>query len=204
MSQYLSTTIPYVNGAPHIGHALEFVLADVMKRYYGDIYFQSGADENSLKNVLAAEAAGVRTEKYVEARSNEFQRLTQTPGPRANRHYSYELRSASSTVCRANLECVLAERRHLRGRVRGRHCVGCEQFYTESELQDGRCPEHQVEPEVVSEKNYFFRLTRYREKLAELISSREINIEPRSKRNEVLAFLRDLEGNRRNECVHKR
>ena len=192
MSQYLSTTIPYVNGAPHIGHALEFVLADVMKRYYGDVYFQSGADENSLKNVLAAEAAGVRTEKYVEARSNEFQRLTRTLGLELTDF----IRTSSDPRHRPFVERIwnacLRSGDIYEAEYKGLYCVGCEQFYTESELEDGRCPEHQVEPEVVSEKNYFFRLTRYREKLAELISSREINIEPRSKRNEVLAFLRDL------------
>ena len=73
MTQFISTTIPYVNGAPHIGHAQEFVLADALRRYYGDVHFQSGADENSLKNVLAAEAAGLDTAAYVAARADEFE-----------------------------------------------------------------------------------------------------------------------------------
>ena len=80
MSHFISTTIPYVNGAPHIGHAQEFVLADALRRYCGDVYFQSGADENSLKNVLAAEAAGVDTATYVAARSDDFEHLTKALG----------------------------------------------------------------------------------------------------------------------------
>lgn len=192
MSQFISTTIPYVNGAPHIGHAQEFVLADALRRYHHDVYFQSGADENSLKNVLAAEAAGVRTEDYVEARSTDFERLTKTLGLELTDF----IRTSSDPrhqpvveqiwkACEQNGDIYQSE-------YKGLYCVGCEQFYPPSELDDGKCPEHYVEPEVVSEKNYFFRLTRYRDDLIELISTRVINIEPQSKRNEVLAFLRNL------------
>ncbi len=192
MSQFLSTTIPYVNGAPHIGHAQEFVLADVLRRYREDVYFQSGADENSLKNVLAAEAAGVRTDEYVAARSDEFERLTGMLGLDLTDFIRTSADPRHRPVVERIWQACEARGDIYRAEYRGLYCVGCEHFYTPSELQDGKCPEHRVPPEVVSEKNYFFRLTRYRNALIELISDRKINIEPQSKRNEVLASLRDL------------
>jgi methionyl-tRNA synthetase len=192
MSKYLSTTIPYVNGAPHIGHAQEFVLADAMRRHLTDVYFQSGADENSLKNVLAAEAAGIPTEECVAARSDDFENLTKTLGLELTDF----IRTSSDLRHRPVVESIwkaCVQRGDIyKSEYKGLYCVGCEQFYTANELDDGRCPEHIIAPEIVSEENYFFRLVRYREQLIELISSRQINIEPRGKRNEVLAYLRDL------------
>ena len=76
MTHFISTAIPYVNGAPHVGHALEFVLADALRRCDGDTYFLSGADENSLKNVLAAQSAGADTAAYVAARSFGYMPMT--------------------------------------------------------------------------------------------------------------------------------
>ncbi|HTO56523.1 MAG TPA: methionine--tRNA ligase [Pseudomonadales bacterium] len=192
MARFISTTIPYVNGAPHIGHAQEFVLADALRRYYGDVYFLSGADENSLKNVLAAQAAGMDTAAYVAARSDEFERLTHALGL----ELSDFIRTSSDPRHRPVVEHIwdaCARNGDIyRSDYTGLYCVGCEQFYTDGELVDGKCPEHGVAPERVSETNYFFRLTRYKERLIELISTRTINIEPKGKRNEVLQYLRDL------------
>jgi methionyl-tRNA synthetase len=192
VSHFISTTIPYVNGAPHLGHAQEFVLADALRRYHGDAYFQSGTDENSLKNVLAAEAAGMDTETYVAARSDDFERLTRTLGLELTDFIRTSADPRHEPVvgriwqaCERNGDIYQAD-------YQGRYCIGCEQFYTSNELEDGKCPEHRIEPENISEKNYFFRLTRYRDDLTRLISSREINIEPQTKRNEVLGFLREL------------
>ena len=192
MTRFISTTIPYVNGAPHIGHAQEFVLADALRRYHGDAYFLSGADENSLKNVLAAQADGMETAAYVTQRSDEFERLTRSLGLELTDF----IRTSTDPRHRPVVEriWVACERNGdiYRSEYSGLYCVGCEQFYTDAELIDRKCPEHAVAPERVSETNYFFRLTRYKERLIELISKRVINIEPRGKRNEVLQYLRDL------------
>ena len=192
MSHFISTTIPYVNGSPHIGHAQEFILTDALCRYYDDVYFQSGTDENSLKNVLAAKAAGVDTTDYVTNRSNDFEQLTNALGL----DLTDFIRTSSDPRHRPVVEEIwqACERNGdiYQAKYEGLYCVGCEQFYAHDELQDGKCPEHQVEPEFISETNYFFRLTRYRAQLIDLISTHEINIEPPSKRNEVLGTLREL------------
>jgi len=192
MTRFISTTIPYVNGAPHVGHAQEFVLADALRRYYGDVYFLSGTDENSLKNVLAAQAAGIDTAAYVARRSDEFERLTAMLGLSPTDF----IRTSSDPRHRPVVERIWDACLHAgdiyRAEYSGLYCVGCEQFYTDAELSDGKCPEHGAAPERISETNYFFRLTRYRGRLVELISTREINIEPKGKRNEMLQYVRDL------------
>jgi len=192
MNKFISTTIPYVNGSPHIGHAQEFVLADALCRYYGDAYFLSGADENSLKNVLAAKTAGIPTATYVADRSNDFEQLIHKMGLELTDF----IRTSSDPRHRPVVESIwqACERNGdiYKAKYEGLYCIGCEQFYAKNELKDGKCPEHRVEPEFVSETNYFFRLTHYRDQLIDLISTRTVNIEPPSKRNEALGILQGL------------
>lgn len=190
--RYVSTTIPYVNGEPHIGHALEFVLADVLSRHREPVYFQSGTDENSLKNVLAAEAAGVPTPAYVETQSRQFAQLATALGLELTDFIRTSTDPRHQPVVEAIWRACADAGDIYQADYEGLYCVGCEQFYAEVELRDGRCPEHGTPPERVSEANYFFRLTRYREQLIERVSTGRLAIEPISKRNEVLAFLSRL------------
>ena len=190
--RFISTTIPYVNGAPHIGHAQEFVLADVLARSYPSVYFHSGADENSLKNVLAAKSLGIPVDQFVAQRSDEFEDLTGYLGL----NLTDFLRTSSDARHRPVVESLWMACQSngdiYKKHYTGLYCAGCEQFFTPDELTDGLCPEHLVAPETVTETNYFFRLTRYRDALGEIITSRELNIEPESKRNETLATLAKL------------
>jgi methionyl-tRNA synthetase len=189
----ISTTIPYVNSRPHLGHALEFVQADVLARHHrrrGDLVrFQTGTDDNSLKNVLAAKAEGIPVADLVRRNTAAFEALR---GPLA---LSFDDFVATSRDPRhrpavEKLWRACAARGDLyRQQYQGLYCVGCEQFYREAELDDGRCPEHGTEPELVSERNWFFRLSRYAGPLHELISSGRLLVEPAAKRNEVLAFI---------------
>jgi len=191
--RFLSTAIPYVNAAPHVGFALELVIADVIARHQrqqGDeVYFLSGTDDNSLKNALAAEQAGVSTEAFIDARAKEFRQL------KGVLNISYDDFLATSTdprhapaveklwhQCDRNGDIY-------RGNYEGLYCIGCEQFYTQDELQDGVCPEHGSEPVAISEQNYFFRLSRYQDHLVRLISSKEIAVRPTHREKEVLSFL---------------
>jgi methionyl-tRNA synthetase len=191
---YVSTTIPYVNSEAHLGHALELVQADVLARHHrriGDeVRLQSGTDDNSLKNVLAAQAAGCSTQELVAANGRAFAELA---GPLA---LSYDDFIHTSTDPRhrpgaERLWRACADRGDLYRRdYEGLYCVGCEQFYKPAELDGGRCPEHGTLPELVAERNWFFRLSRYAGQLEELIASGALRVEPAARRNEVLAFIR--------------
>jgi methionyl-tRNA synthetase len=190
---YITTTIPYVNARPHIGFALELVQADVLARSgrrRGDaVRFQAGTDDNSLKNVLAAQAAGAEVREFVDRNAEAFLAL----------HGALSLstddfiRTSRDPRHRPGVErfwraCDAAGDLY-RQRYQGRYCIGCEQFYAEAELRDGRCPEHVTVPQQVTEENWFFRLSRYAGPLREAITSGRLHIEPAGRRNEVLAFI---------------
>jgi len=190
---YLSTTIPYVNGRPHLGHALEFVQADVLARHHrlvGDqVRCQTGTDDNALKNVLAAEAEGISPAALVDRNAAAFAALRE---PLALSFDDF-IRTGSDPRHRPGVErlwkaCAASGDFYLK-RYEGQYCVGCEQFYRPAELVDGLCSEHRTEPELVAEENWFFRLSRYADQLHELISSGTLRIEPAGRRNEVLAFI---------------
>jgi methionyl-tRNA synthetase len=190
---YITTTIPYVNAAPHLGFALELVQADVLARHRrrrGDqVRFQTGTDDNSLKNVLAAEAAGISVQEFVDGNAAAFIALA---GPLAL-SVDDVIRTSRDPRHRAGVErfwraCADSGdfyRRH----YEGLYCVGCEQFCSPAELTDGRCPEHGTQPQQISEANWFFRLSRYTGQLHHLISTGALRIEPAERRNEVLAFI---------------
>jgi methionyl-tRNA synthetase len=188
---YITTTIPYVNARPHIGFALELVQADVLARYRrgrGDaVRFQAGTDDNSLKNVLAAEAAGVEVREFVDRNAETFLAL----GDALSLTVDDVIRTSRDPRHRPGVERFwrACSRDLYRQRYEGLYCTGCEQFYTPAELRDGRCPEHETAPQQVTEENWFFRLSRYAEPLREAITSGRLRIEPVGRRNEVLAFI---------------
>jgi methionyl-tRNA synthetase len=192
-STYITTTIPYVNARPHLGHALEFVQADVLARHHRElgeqVRLQAGTDDNSLKNVLAAQAAGVGVQEFVDANAAAFTGLAQP----LSLSVDDLIRTSSDPRHRAGVErlwraCAASGdlyRRH----YEGLYCVGCEQFYTEAELAGGRCPDHGTVPDLVSEENWFFRLSRYAGQLRGLIADGTIRVEPATRRHEVLALI---------------
>ncbi|MEU4225686.1 methionine--tRNA ligase [Nonomuraea sp. NPDC026600] len=183
---YITTTIPYVNARPHLGHALEIVQGDVLARHYrrrGEpVRFQTGTDDNSLKNVLAAEAEGVPVRELVDRNAAAFE------GLRESYDLSFDsfIRTSHHPGHRPGVERIW---RTIDGDLYQRHyeglyCVGCEQFCIE-----GPCPEHEAPLQRVSEKNWFFRLSRYQDALLDLIRGGRLRIEPAARRNEVLAFI---------------
>ena len=191
---YVTTAIPYVNARPHIGFAFEAILTDALARYHRqrgeDVRFLTGTDENSLKNAQAAEKEGISTTELVERNAAHYRAL------RESLNLSFDDFIRTSVEAR-HLEGVakLWEACDRNGDIysrpyKGLYCVGCEQFYTEDELIDGLCPEHLTKPELVEEKNYFFRLSRYADQLRELIESDQLKIVPQTRKNEVLSFIR--------------
>jgi methionyl-tRNA synthetase len=190
---YVTTTIPYVNARPHLGFALELVQADVLARHFrrrGDhVRFQTGTDDNSLKNVLAAEAAGVGVQEFVDRNAAAFTALA---GP-LSLSVDDVIRTSRDPRHRAGVErfwrACAANDDLYRKHYEGLYCVGCEQFFTPAELTGGRCPEHGTEPQPIAEENWFFRLSRYAGRLRDLIESGALRIEPAGRRNEVLGFI---------------
>jgi methionyl-tRNA synthetase len=195
MSRYTVTNaIPYVNGDPHLGHALEFVQADVLARHRrlrGDeVRAISGTDDNALKNAAAAEREGVPVADFVAAKAARFEQLRE---PLALSYDDF-IRTSTDPRHRPGVERLWRACRdrgdlELREYV-GRYCAGCEAFLGDDDLSGGLCPEHGVAPERVAERNWFFRLSRYERPLRAALESGAIRIEPEHRRNEVLAFVR--------------
>jgi len=193
---YLTTAIPYVNAKPHVGHALEFVQADVIKRFRkslgDDVLLLSGADENAIKNVQAAEKAGIEVQEFIDIHSKEFENLAK----KLNIQFDVFQRGSSASHHKASQE--LWTRCFKNGDIykktyTGLYCVGCELFYEKSELnENGECFEHPGKPlEEVSEENYFFKLSKYQKQIEQLIQKDELKIYPEFRKNEVLGFLKE-------------
>jgi methionyl-tRNA synthetase len=205
---YLTTTLPYVNAAPHLGFALEAVQADVLARHHravGDeVRLLTGTDDNSLKNVLAARAAGLAVGDFVDRNAAAFAGLRE---PLALSFDDF-IRTATDArhaagVRRLWRRCAAAGDLY-RARYEGLYCVGCEHYLTGDELDGaGCCPEHLVPPQPVAERNWFFRLSRYADRVHAAIATGRLRIQPSARRNEVLAFLaaglRDLSISRSRE-----
>ena len=195
---YVTVAIPYVNAEPHLGYAYELVQADVYaraRRLAGDdVRFLGGTDDHALKNVLAAEAAGVPTGEFVDANAQRFAAL----GGPLGVSFDDFLRTSADPRHRPAVErlwrACAANGDLYRRSYEGEYCVGCERFYDRTELVKGiddvpRCPEHLTPVEPVAETNWFFRLSRYEDHLHRLISSGELEIHPQTFRDEVLSFI---------------
>jgi methionyl-tRNA synthetase len=181
---YVTTSIPYVNGEPHVGFGLELVQADVVARHRRlrghDVRFLTGTDDNALKNVRVAEAAGVPVRELVDRNARRFETLARL------------LRASNDDFIRTSVDP-----RHAPGVERlwracaddlyereyeGLYCVRCESFVTDDHEHPGL--------ERVAERNWFFRLSRYEADLLELLESGGLHVEPDVRRNEVLALAR--------------
>lgn len=181
-SVFISTSIPYVNGAPHVGFAWELVLADVLARHQrltgADVLFLTGTDDNSLKNVRAAARAGQDTPGFVRRQGDRFVALARALGVSNDDllRTAFDPRHAPA-VARAWNAAAAAGDVSVRP-YHGAYCVGCEQFYAPGELVDGRCPEHDEPLEEVEESNYFFRLSRHEPEIARAVLGGAVRVSP--------------------------
>jgi len=190
---YVTTAIDYVNAAPHIGHAFEKVLADVLvrwKKLKGEsTWFLTGTDENAQKNALAAKEKGVDTKKFVDWNSKLFVELCE----KLNISYDRFIKTTEKEHKKISQEIfkkVFDKGEIYKGKYKGLYCKGCEAFLTEKDLVGGKCPEHNKVPELISEDSYFFKLSKYKNRLIKFI---EDYIVPKERKNEILARLKNEE-----------
>ncbi|KKP68919.1 methionine--tRNA ligase [candidate division CPR3 bacterium GWF2_35_18] len=190
---YITAAIPYVNGKPHIGHALEFVQTDVISRYHRlmrkEVIYLSGADENGLKMVQAAERENLPVQEFCDRNAQKFIEIFK----KLNTTLDFFQRASSKIHKKGSQELwKLCEKNGdiYKKKYKGLYCVGCETFYTKDELVDGKCPEHLKVPEVVEEENYFFKLSKYEKPLLKLFEENKIKIVPEHRKNEVISFIK--------------
>lgn len=204
---YITAAIPYVNAKPHIGHCLEFVQVDVLKRHHKllgeDSVSLSGGDENALKNVQAAEKAGRPLQDFIDENTEAFRQAA----VKLNAEFTFWQKGSDQKTHFPSSQKLwqLCEKDIYKKSYKGLYCVGCEAFYPPDELnENGECFEHPGKKlDEVQEENYFFKLSKYQEKLIKLIESDELKVVPDFRKNEVLSFLKsglqDISVSRSNE-----
>lgn len=192
---YVTTPIYYVNDRPHIGHAYTTIVADTMARYWRlrglPVFFLTGTDENSQKNVEAAEALGEDTKKYVDRMSATWQQTWKSLGFMHDDFIRTTERRHRKGV-EEFWRRVEAQGDIYLGKYEGWYCVGCEAFITETEAEGGQCPIHKKPLKKIEEENYFFRLTKYRDALLLHIKTYPDFIQPEARRNEIVSYIRDF------------
>jgi methionyl-tRNA synthetase len=191
---YITTPIYYVNDRPHLGHAYTTIVTDVISRFARmkkqECYFLTGTDEHGDKIVRAAKKENLSPREYVEKISSLFKNLW----PELNVENSYFVRTTNQshiTVVEHVLRKIYDSGDIYFAEYEGQYCFGCERFYSERELIEGKCPDHGTSPEVIKESNYFFKMSKYQQWLLDHIEKNPDFIRPERYKNEVLSFLRE-------------
>ncbi len=192
---YLANAIPYTNARPHIGHFLEFVLSDAIARYHrlrGDeTYFGLGSDENGQKMWQTARDAGREPIDLASENAKHFEELKDVIG------ISYDGFVRTTSDAHRHASQAMWKRLSAAGdlykkKYEGLYCVGCESFKTEKDLVNGFCPNHPGKPlRKVEEENYFFKLSKYGDRLRELLATNRLRIIPEFRKNELLNFINE-------------
>ncbi|MDR5702537.1 MAG: methionine--tRNA ligase [Armatimonadota bacterium] len=190
---YITTPIYYVNAPPHIGHAYTTIAADVIARFKRlagyDVLFATGTDEHGIKIERTARANGVDPKEWCDRIAGEFKQLWE----RLNISYDDFIRTTEprhERVAQAIFERAYRNGDIYKGIYEGWYCASCESFYLESELVEGKCPVHGRPVEWTAEECYLFRLSQYQDWLLRHIEEHPEFVEPESRRNEVLSFVR--------------
>ena len=186
---YISTAIAYTSAKPHIGNTYEIVLADAIARYKRmtgyDVYFQTGTDEHGQKIQEKAEAAGITPQQYVDNVAGQIKEIWDL----MNTTYDRFVRTTDPM----HVEKVQKIFKKLydqgdiyKGSYKGKYCTPCESFWTESQLVDGKCPDCGRPVVDAEEEAYFFRMSKYADRLMEYIETHPDFIQPESRKNEMV------------------
>ena len=191
---YVTTPIYYPNDLPHIGHAYTSVAADALARWrrlWGDdVVFLTGTDEHGLKIQRAAQEQGISPQELVDRTSEGFRNLTPLL-ELSNTDFIRTTEARHTAAVQAFLQAIYDRGDIELGTYEGMYCVACEAYYTDDEIVDGNCPIHGRPVERVTEENYFFKLSRYADRLLEHYAAHPEAVQPDGRRNEVLGFIRE-------------
>lgn len=193
-NRYITTAIPYVNGAPHIGHALDYILADICSRYYkiqGDtVRFQAGTDEHGNKIFRKAAESGLAVEDYVAGNVTKFQDFIHRLGV----EYTDFVRTTDEQhIKRAQAIWEKLAPHIYKNSYAGWYCEGCERFVTDKEHEEnhGICPDHNAPYQSLSEENYYLRISDFKDRIEAAIKDGTMQILPEFRKKEVLKLLAD-------------
>ncbi len=195
MSKYITTAIPYVNGQPHIGHAMDYLIADVCARYYKtlgeSVRFQAGTDEHGNKVYQKALDSGMSVQDFVDQNAQKFQDFIHL----LNVEYTDFIRTTDpkhEERCQAIWQKL--ENHIYKSSYEGWYCEGCESFTTDKEYESnqGICPDHQKPYAKLSEENYYLRISDFKDKIKNAIETDEMRIVPDSRKREFLNLLVDM------------
>ncbi|MGD2030671.1 MAG: methionine--tRNA ligase [Desulfobacterales bacterium] len=191
---YITTPIYYVNARPHLGHAYTTIVADIVSRFHAmrqaKTFFLTGTDEHGDKIVRAAKKENLSPRNYVD----KISRLFRTLWPELNIKYDCFIRTTDPShiaIVEQVMQKIYDAGDIYFSKYQGLYCFGCERFYTERELVNGKCPDHETEPETIEESNYFFKMSRYQDWLIDHIKKNPDFITPERYKNEVLSFLKE-------------
>lgn len=190
--RYITTAIPYVNGLPHIGHAVDYCLADVYARYHkllGDeVRFQAGTDEHGGKIFQKAKELNIPVQEYVDQNAEKFRDFIKA----LDVEYTDYIRTSDNEHVRRVQEIWLKLKDHIYlEKYSGWYCTGCERYITQKEYDEnkGICPDHQKAYEKLEEENYYFRISDFKDEIREAITSGEMLILPDFRKKEILKLL---------------
>jgi methionyl-tRNA synthetase len=197
-SFYITTTLPYVNAEPHMGHAMEFIRADIIARWKKltgfEVFFNTGTDDHGQKVYAAAQAAGKDVQAYVDENATKFKELLPRLGLSEDLHFirttdPKHIEAAQEFWRRVDNNGYIYKKNY-----KTKYCVGCEEEKTDSELENGRCTIHpHLELDIREEENYFFKYSAFREKLQEFYKDHPDFVLPESRLNEMKEFSKKLE-----------
>lgn len=183
---YITTAIDYVNAEPHIGHAYQKIIADVLARYHKQrgekVWFLTGTDEHGKKIAISAKEAGKKPEQFVDLISKKFKEAWDN----LNINYDRFIRTTDSDHEKFVQDFVRKIKKDIyRGEYEGYYCTRCEAYYTEKDLENKCCPVHKIKIEKIKEETYFFKLSKYKDKLLKAYKKQDF-ILPKERRNEIV------------------